>query len=120
MIRLAVVDDHPAVRLSYADYLGDQEGIEVVGEGAHGLDAVELCRCEFPDVVVMDVRMPVMDGIEATRAIKQVSPQTRVILVSAYEQDELVESGLRAGADLFLLKGLSGAELVARVRELAA
>ena len=120
MIRLAVVDDHPAVRLSYADFLGEQDGIEVVAEGEHGLDAVELCREQRPDVVVMDVRMPVMDGIEATRAIKQLAPATRVILVSAYEQDELVESGLRAGADLFLLKGLTGAELVARVREVAA
>jgi DNA-binding NarL/FixJ family response regulator len=115
LIRLAVVDDHPAVRVSYADYLGAYPDIEVIGEAANGHDAVELCRESTPDVVLMDIRMPVMDGIEATRLIKKVSPSTRVILVSAYEQDELVDSGHAAGADLFVLKGISGAELARSV-----
>lgn len=120
MIRLAVVDDHAAVRFSFSDFLGAHESIEVVAEAANGRDAVELCRTNGPDVVLMDVRMPVMDGIEATRLIKSISPATRVILVSAYDQKELVESALRAGADLFVLKGVSGAELAGHVHEVAA
>jgi two-component system, NarL family, response regulator LiaR len=119
MIRLAVIDDHPAVRLSYSDFLDAHDSIEVVGEGENGREAVELCRTDFPDVIVMDIRMPVMDGIEATRLIKSVSPTTRVILVSAYEQPELIDSAHRAGADLFVLKGVSGAELAGHVHEVA-
>lgn len=119
MIRLAVVDDHPAVRAGYADLLADRAGIEVVGEAGNGLEAVELCRELEPDVVVMDVRMPVLDGIQATRMIKRLLPCTRIVLVSAYEQPELVEAGRLAGADLFVLKGGSGAELADRVEALA-
>ena len=120
MIRLAVVDDHAAVRTSYADFLGALDEIDVVGEAGNGLEAVELCRSMHPDVVLMDIRMPVMDGIEATRLLKGLEPSPRVILVSAYEQEELVESGRRAGADLFVLKGVGGAELARSVREVAA
>jgi DNA-binding NarL/FixJ family response regulator len=119
-IRLAVVDDHAAVRMSYSDFLGAHEGIDVVGEAGNGLEAVELCRSTQPDVVLMDIRMPVMDGIEATRLMKELEPSPQVILVSAYEQAELVESGRRAGADLFLLKGIAGAELARHVLEVAA
>jgi DNA-binding NarL/FixJ family response regulator len=119
-IRLAVVDDHAAVRTSYADFLGTVDGIDVVGEAGNGLEAVELCRSEHPDVVLMDIRMPVMDGIEATRLLKGLESPPRVILVSAYEQEELVESGRRAGADRFVLKGIAGLELARSVLEVAA
>lgn len=119
-IRLAVVDDHAAVRTSYADFLGAHDRIDVVGEAVNGLDAVELCRATHPDVVLMDIRMPVMDGIEATRLLKGLEPSPRVILVSAYEQEELVESGRLAGADLFVLKGIAGTELTRHVLEVAA
>jgi DNA-binding NarL/FixJ family response regulator len=119
-VRLAVVDDHAAVRTSYADFLGAHHDIDVVGEAGNGLEAVELCRSTNPDVVLMDIRMPVMDGIEATRLLKSLKPSPRVILVSAYEQEELVESGRRAGADLFLLKGIAGVELAQHVLEVAA
>lgn len=119
MIRLAVVDDHPGVRVGYSSLLDAHDDIEVVGEGANGLEAVELCRERELDAVVMDVRMPVMDGIEATRLIKSIAPSTRVVLITAYEQDELEEAGAQAGADLFLLKGISGVELAQRVREVA-
>lgn len=116
MIRLAVVDDHPAVRLSYVDFLGATGDFEIVGQGETGLDAVELCRESAVDAVLMDVRMPVMDGIEATRLIKSISPATCVVLVTAYEQDELRLAGERAGADLFLPKGVSGAEVARSLR----
>jgi DNA-binding NarL/FixJ family response regulator len=117
-IRLAVVDDHAAVRESYAELLGERERIEVVGTACDGLEALELCRALEPDALVMDVRMPVLDGIEATRLIKRLLPRTRIVLVSAYEQRELVDSGREAGADLFVLKGGPGSELAAAVEEL--
>jgi DNA-binding NarL/FixJ family response regulator len=120
MTRVLVADDHFAVRVTYAEYLDACDGLNVVGSVDNGLDAVEFCRADAPDVVLMDVRMPVMDGIEATRLIKRYAPATTVVLVSAYEEDDLVESGRRAGADAFLLKGVSGAELAGQIRELAA
>jgi DNA-binding NarL/FixJ family response regulator len=118
--RVLVADDHVAVRVTYAEYFDACDGLRVVGCVANGLDAVEFCRGEAPDVVLMDVRMPVMDGIEATRLIKRLAPATTVVLVSAYEEDDLVEAGRRAGAAAFVLKGVSGAELAGQVRELAA
>jgi DNA-binding NarL/FixJ family response regulator len=120
MTRVLVADDHVAVRVTYAEYLDACDGLRVVGSVENGHDAVEFCRAEAPDVVLMDVRMPGMDGIEATRLIKRDAPGTAVVLVSAYEEEELIESGRRAGADAFLLKGVSGAELAGQIRELAA
>ena len=120
MTRVLVADDHVAVRVTYAEYLDACDGLRVVGSVENGLDAVEFCRADAPDVVLMDVRMPVMDGIEATRLIKRYAPGTAVVLVSAYEEEELVESGRRAGADAFLLKGVSGAELAGQIRDLTA
>jgi DNA-binding NarL/FixJ family response regulator len=116
--RVLVAEDHPAVRASLVAYLEAQEDMVVVGEAQNGLQAVELADREEPDFVLMDIRMPVVDGIEATRTIKRRRPRTRVVLLSAYEQDELIEAGLAAGAGGFLLKGASGSELVAAVREL--
>jgi DNA-binding NarL/FixJ family response regulator len=118
--RVLVADDHVAVRVTYAEYLDACDGLRVVGSVDNGLDAVEFCRGDAPDVVLMDVRMPVMDGIEATRLIKRDAPGTTVVLISAYEEEELVESGRKAGADAFLLKGVSGAELAGQIKELAA
>ena len=119
-MRVVVVEDHPAVRASLVAFLEAQEDILVVGEAANGWEAVKLARQELPDFVLMDIRMPVMDGIEGTRMIKGLRPETRVLLLSAYEQDELIEAGVVAGADGFLLKGTSGTELVAAVREVRA
>jgi DNA-binding NarL/FixJ family response regulator len=115
--RVLVAEDHPAVRASLVAFLDAQADISVVGEAENGWEAVKLARQEVPDFVLMDIRMPVMDGIEGTRMIKGLRPETRVVLLSAYEQDELIEAGLEAGAEGFLLKGSSGAELVAAVRE---
>jgi DNA-binding NarL/FixJ family response regulator len=116
--RVVIAEDHPAVRASLVAYLDAQQDMVVVGEAENGLQAVELAECETPDFVLMDIRMPVVDGIEATRTIKERRSETRIVLLSAYEQDELIEAGLEAGADGFLLKGASGSELVAAVREL--
>jgi DNA-binding NarL/FixJ family response regulator len=119
-IRVVVVDDHPAVRVGLADFLDAQDGLEIVGQAENGAEAVELSRSVAPDVVVMDIRMPQLDGIEATRLIKQSSPDTGVLLLTAYEEDELAAAGREAGADGFYLKGIFGAELVDRVREVNA
>jgi DNA-binding NarL/FixJ family response regulator len=120
MIRVVVVDDHPAVRVGLADFLDAQDGLEIVGQAENGAEAVELSRSVAPDVVVMDIRMPKLDGIEATRLIKESSPDTGVLLLTAYEEDELAAAGREAGADGFYLKGMFGAELVDRVREVNA
>jgi DNA-binding NarL/FixJ family response regulator len=118
--RVLVVDDHFAVRAGVAAFLEAHDDLSVVGEAETGREAVDLCDAHQPDVVLMDIRMPVMDGIEATRQIKERRPQTCVLLMSAYEQQELVDAGLAAGADAFILKGTLGAEMVRRVREVIA
>jgi DNA-binding NarL/FixJ family response regulator len=120
MIRVVVVDDHPAVRLGLVDFLDAQDGLEIVGQAENGAQAVELSKTAAPDVVVMDIRMPQLDGIEATRLIKQARPQTGVLLLTAYEEDELAAAGRAAGADGFFLKGIFGSELIDRVREVNA
>jgi DNA-binding NarL/FixJ family response regulator len=120
MIRVVVVDDHPAVRLGLVDFFDAQDDLEIVGQAENGAEAVELTRATGPDVVVMDIRMPELDGIEATRLIKEQRPETGVLLLTAYEEDELAAAGRAAGADAFFLKGIFGAELVDRVREVHA
>ena len=120
MIRVVIADDHPAVRMSFEAYLDAQDGIEVVGAVQNGREAVALAQSHEPDVVVMDVRMPLVDGIEATRQIKRLVPGTRVILISAYEEQELRDSGQQAGADQFLFKGIMGSRLADYVRKVAA
>jgi len=117
-IRVVVVDDHVAVRASLVAFLEAQEGIVIVGEAENGREAVDLTHALGPNLVLMDVRMPVMGGIEAARLIKQRQPKTFVVLITAYEQQELLEAGRQAGVDAFLLKGISGAELATRVKEL--
>ena len=116
--RVIVAEDHPAVRASLVAYLDAQEDMVVVGEAENGRQAVDLAERETPDFVLMDIRMPVVDGIQATRAIKERRRGTRIVLLSAYEHDELIEAGLEAGAEGFLLKGASGTELVAAIRRL--
>jgi DNA-binding NarL/FixJ family response regulator len=117
-IRLVVAEDHVAVRAGLVAYLDEQDDMEVVAEAENGLQACELVRELTPDLVLMDARMPVMDGIEATRTVKADHPATLVLLISAYEQAELLAAGTDAGADSFLLKGAGGEALVARVRGL--
>jgi DNA-binding NarL/FixJ family response regulator len=116
--RILLAEDHAAVRVGLAAFFEAQDDFEVVATAADGRQAVALAGELAPDFVLMDIRMPLLDGIEATRLIRAARPETRVILLSAYEQDDLVEAGAAAGAESFMLKGVPGAELVAAIRKL--
>jgi DNA-binding NarL/FixJ family response regulator len=120
MIRVAVADDQTLVRSGRRLVLESGEGIRVVGEAADGVEAVDLGARERPDVFVMDVRMPELDGIEATRRLADRSPATRVLVVTTYDLDEYVLEALRAGAAGFLLKDSAPDSLVDAVRTVAA
>jgi DNA-binding NarL/FixJ family response regulator len=123
MVSVVVVDDQAVVRAGFAALLGAQPDLSVVGEAADGMEAVEVVGRLRPDVVLMDVRMPVMDGLEATRRIlADATPgePPRVIMLTTFDLDEYVYDALRAGASGFLLKHSSADELAAAVRIVAA
>ncbi|QMU73893.1 response regulator transcription factor [Streptacidiphilus sp. P02-A3a] len=117
---MVVADDDALLRAGVALVLGSEPGVEVVGEAADGLLAVELCRTTTPDVVLMDVRMPGVDGVEATRRIVRAGLPTRVLVLTTFHHDEYVWGALRAGAAGFLLKRASPERLIDAVRTLAA
>jgi DNA-binding NarL/FixJ family response regulator len=121
VIRVAVVDDQALVRSGFAVLLRSADGIEVVGEGADGRQAVELARQTRPDVMLMDIRMPEMDGIEATRRITsdETTASTRILILTTFDLDEYVFEALRAGASGFLLKDTLPDELLIAVRVVA-
>ncbi|MBQ1096112.1 response regulator transcription factor [Streptomyces sp. b94] len=119
-VRVLLVDDEPLVRAGLRAVLEAQPDIEVVGEAADGAAVVPLVRQVRPDVVAMDVRMPLMDGIEATRALlRTVADPPKILVVTTFENDEYVYEALRAGADGFLLKRARPAEIVHAVRLIA-
>ena len=115
-MRLGVVEDHARVRESLVE-LFEAYGFEVVGSCANGHEAVAFCLDAEPDAIVMDVRMPVLDGIAATREIKRLRPEIRVILLTAYDENDLRAAAADAGADNFLAKGTPGIELVEQIRQ---
>lgn len=120
MIRVLLADDQAMVRAGLRLILEAEDDLEVVGEAEHGDAAVRLVQQEAPDVVLMDVRMPVMDGLEATRRIVEEAPDTRVIVLTTFDVDEYVYGALRAGASGFLLKDAGGDKLVEAIRVVAA
>jgi DNA-binding NarL/FixJ family response regulator len=122
MIRIVVVDDHEVVRTAFASLLATQPDFEVVGTASDGEEAVRLCRERGPDVVLMDVRMPVLDGIEATRRIVAASGAAgpRVLILTTFDLDEHVYDALGAGASGFLLKDVTAERLFDAVRVVAA
>jgi DNA-binding NarL/FixJ family response regulator len=119
-IRVVVVDDHQIVRDGLVALLGALDGIEVVGTAADGKDAVHVVTEAGPDVVLMDIQMPELDGIEATRFIAGRQPAPRVVMLTMNEDDDTVLSAIRAGASGYLLKGSSAAEVQNAVRAAAA
>jgi DNA-binding NarL/FixJ family response regulator len=120
MIRLLLVDDQPLLRLGFRTVLQTQPDLEVVGEAGDGAQAVAMTRALRPDVVLMDVRMPVMDGIEATRQIVGSGSAARILVLTTFNLDEYVYAALRAGASGFLLKDVPPADLLTGVRAVAA
>ncbi|WP_340373823.1 response regulator transcription factor [Streptomyces sp. SS7] len=119
-IRVLLADDEALLRMAFTTVLDAQPDMQPVGEAADGDEAVRLARQLRPDVVLMDVRMPGVDGIEATRRIIRVSPQSRVLVLTTFDLDEYAFSGLRAGASGFLLKNTRPEELLTAVRNVAA
>jgi DNA-binding NarL/FixJ family response regulator len=120
MIRVIVADDQAVVRAGLLMILDAQADIEVVGEAGDGREAVEMARSLHPDVVLMDIRMPAVDGIEATRRLVAAGVRTRVLILTTYGLDEYVYDALRAGASGFFLKTDSPDRLVEAVRTVAA
>ena len=118
-IRLLIVDDQALVRMGFRMLLDAEPGITVVGEAASGAEALELAAALLPDVVLMDVRMPGLDGIATTRQLLEISPRSRVIILTTFDLDEYAFGGLRAGASGFLVKDTRPAELLAAVRAVA-
>ncbi|MEV7033813.1 response regulator transcription factor [Streptomyces sp. NPDC093272] len=118
-IRVVVADDQALVRTGFRMIIDARDDLEVVGEAADGDEAVRLVRRTHPDVVLMDVRMPVLDGIEATRRIVADGGAARVLVLTTWDVDEHVPAALRAGASGFLLKDIRSAELVDAIRRTA-
>jgi DNA-binding NarL/FixJ family response regulator len=118
-LRVVVVDDHPVYRDGLAMLLGSVPGLAVVGAAADGAAAIALAREEQPDVVVMDVQMPVLDGIEATRRITSESPSVGVVVLTMSEDDSTVFAAVRAGARGYLLKGADQEEVVRAITTVA-
>jgi DNA-binding NarL/FixJ family response regulator len=119
VIRVAVADDQALVRSGFTVLLRSAGDIDVVGEAGNGREAVELVAAERPDVVLMDIRMPEMDGIEATRRIVASAAETRILVLTTFDLDEYVFGALRAGASGFLLKDTQPEDLLAAVRVVA-
>jgi NarL family two-component system response regulator LiaR len=117
VISVLIADDHPFVRHGLRTYLETLEDMEVLDEAADGAQAVALAERLLPDVVLMDLVMPELDGIEATRQIKAVSPATKVIALTSFDDDEKVFPAIKAGAAGYLLKDVRPAELAEAVRK---
>jgi NarL family two-component system response regulator LiaR len=116
-IRVMLVDDHNVVRSGLATFLRAYDDLELVGEAKNGLEAVSLCRQQKPDVILMDLMMPEMDGIAATRAILADHPDIKIIAMTSFEEEELVHGVLAAGAISYLLKNVASDELSKAIRD---
>jgi DNA-binding NarL/FixJ family response regulator len=119
-IRIVVADDHPIVRAGIVGLLETAAGMEVVGEAADGAEAVALAEAERPDLVLMDLRMPGVDGASATARIVAAGTGTRVLVLTTYETDDHILAAIEAGASGYLLKAAPQAEILAGIRAVAA
>ena len=118
-ISVMIVDDHEMVRLGACSYLEAQPDISVVAQAGSGEEAVKLAQEYIPDVVLMDLVMPGMDGVETTRRVKNISPRTQIVILTSFHQDEFIFPALQAGAISYLLKDVKAKELVEAIRRAA-
>jgi two-component system, NarL family, response regulator len=116
LIRILIVDDHLVVRVGLRSMIDSQSDMRVVGEAANGREAVELFRAHRPDVVLMDLRMPEMNGVEATVAIRDEFPEAHIVLLTTYDGDENIYRALQAGARAYLLKDIPRNEFLNGIR----
>jgi DNA-binding NarL/FixJ family response regulator len=115
-VHIVIADDHGLVREGFRGMLSREEGLEVVGEAEDGREAVEMCSRLRPDLVLMDVRMPRMDGLAATREIKQKHPETSVLMVTMQENPEYLLEAVKAGAAGYILKGSPNSQIMSAIR----
>jgi DNA-binding NarL/FixJ family response regulator len=118
MIRVFLVDDQPLFRQGLAGLLSLTEDLEIVGEANHGQEAIELVATMQPDVILMDVRMPICDGVEATRAIHQTYPWIKIMVLTTFDEDEYIWRSLQAGALGYILKNTPAAQVANAIRTL--
>jgi DNA-binding NarL/FixJ family response regulator len=118
-IRVLLADDQPLLRTGFKMVLGAEPDLDIVGEAGNGVEAVDLARRLLPDVVLMDIRMPRLDGVAATRAIVDAKLPVRVLILTTFDLDEYVVGALRAGASGFLAKDVPAEDLVASIRTVA-
>jgi two-component system, NarL family, response regulator LiaR len=115
-IRVMIVDDHAVVRSGLSAFLMVEDDLEFVGEASGGAEAVRKCKDLAPDVILMDLVMPEVDGAEATRLIREICPHVQVIALTSYKEEDLVQGALKAGAISYLLKNVSAEELARAIR----
>jgi NarL family two-component system response regulator LiaR len=118
-ISVLLVDDHSMVREGIRAFLVTQPDLTVIGEAGSGEEAIKLAQQHVPDVILMDLIMPQMDGVETTRRVKQVSPRSQVVVLTSYHEDEHIFPALKAGALSYILKDISAEELASAVRKAA-
>ena len=119
-VRILLADDQPLLRTGFRMVLGAEEDLDIVGEAGDGAEAVDLARRLLPDVVLMDIRMPRLDGVAATRVIVEAKLPVRVLILTTFDLDEYVVGALRAGASGFLAKDVPAEDLVTAIRTVAA
>ncbi len=115
-IRVLLVDDHAVVRSGLGAVLLSYDDLSLVGEASNGQEAIRICEKSKPDVILMDILMPVMDGVAATQAIHEKWPDIRIIALTSYKEKDMVEGALKAGAMSYLIKNVSADELVGAIR----
>lgn len=118
--RVLLVDDHALLRTGVANILNQEADLEVVAEAGNGIEGVAAFERHRPDVTLLDLRMPEMEGVEAVRRIRQIDPQARIIVLTTYDTDEDISLALKAGAKAFILKDITAEDLVACIRAVLA